>query len=297
MYRAVEQHCNENVAILAEVKAFENAFNAFKPVIVSILGTEQLVGSPIAGITLGKGTSKQTLADMTSEIAGSLYAFADVTKDETLKQEANFSQTKLIQTRDDQLAPICQNIHDRCQTNIALLGDYGVTAAKLADLQTAINNYLVDVPKPRTALSIRKTQNANLAELFRQGDAILNEQMDKLVGAFRAAHPDFVATYESTRIIVDPASTATQLKGTVTKASDSSPIFNATITAATPAGVVPAVSKTTKSEADGKYRLKPIAPGTYDITITATGFVPFTDEATELKLGEITTIDADMEED
>jgi ABC-type uncharacterized transport system auxiliary subunit len=62
---------------------------------------------------------------------------------------------------------------------------------------------------------MRNEQN-NLRELFKQTDAILREQMDRLVVTFKATHPDFVKTYESTRIIVDPPKKSVQFKEIVT---------------------------------------------------------------------------------
>lgn len=297
MYRAVEQHCNANPAIVSVVAAFETAFDELVVVITSIGGTEQLVTSPLAGIAADKTNTKQALIELTAEIAGSIYAFAVVANNETLKAEADLNVTKLNKTRDEELAPRCQNIHDRAQANLFPLNGYGVTAAKLTALQTAIDTYAADVPKPRTAVANRKTQNINLVELFRQGDAILKDRMDKLVGNLRAAHPDFVTTYEAARIIIDPPTTSTQLKGTVTKASDNSPIFNATVTAVTPVGIVPVVTRSTTSDTDGKYKIKPIPHGVYDITVTATGFETFTDPTVELKFGESTIIDAVLEGD
>lgn len=95
---------------------------------------------------------------------------------------------------------------------------------------------------------------------------------------------------------MDAATAATQLRGTVRSAADSSLISNATVTAATPAGITPVVSKYTRTDANGKYRIKPLPPGIYDITVVATGFAPFTEQTVELKLGEGTKVNADMEE-
>ena len=45
---------------------------------------------------------------------------------------------------------------------------------------------------------------ANIRNLFKQADAILVEQMDKLVETLSADNPDFVAAYKNAHIIVDP---------------------------------------------------------------------------------------------
>ena len=150
--------------------------------------------------------------------------------------------------------------------------DYCITTEKLATLQAAITAYAAETPKPRVALSLRKTYNANLAASFKQADAILRSQMDKMVNALRAAHPDFVGAYESNRIIIDPATTATQLKGTITAAASGLPIKSATVTA-TNAGAPPTgFTKSIKSSTKGKYHLKPLPNATYTVVVKAPGY-------------------------
>lgn len=280
MYRTVEQHCDANPSIIAAVAAFMTAYNAFKAVIAEIIGTEQLVGTNLSGITAGKGNSKKTLAQTTAEIAGIVYAYASATKNETLKQEVNFSFSTLKRTRDEQLAPRCQLIHDRAVANKAALADYGITDAKTAALQTAIDTYSGETTKPRTAVSNRKTQNANLNAKFRAADAILKDQMDKLIANFAATDPDFVKTYENARIIIDAPTTATQLKGTITNAADHAPIKGATVT-------IVELGKTRTTDTFGKYSFKPVEHGTFIVRVTKDGYETFENDEVEVKLGEI----------
>lgn len=287
MYRAVEKHCDDNSSIISAVLAFQTAFNSFKTKIADIVSTTQLKDLSLAGITADKGNSKQTLAQIAADIAGFIYAYASITDNNALKQEVNFNVSKLIQTRDDQLAPRCQNIHAKGVANLDALKDYGVTTAKLTELQTAIDNYSANTPKPRTALSQRKTLQSNLARLFKEADTILVEQMDKLVGAFRSANPDFVTAYESNRIIVDPATTTTQLKGTVTNNADGTPIRGALVT-------IVELSKTAATDSLGKYLFKPIANGKYTMTVSATGFESFQADNVEVKLGAVNSLNVEL---
>jgi hypothetical protein len=181
--------------------------------------------------------------------------------------------------------------------NLAALADYGITQAALDSLQTAINTYSADTPKTRTAISQRKTTTANLAALFDETDRLLKDRMDKLVQTFKAANPDFVQTYEATRRIVKPPTTATQLKGTITDKTNGSPVKNATVTA-TPNATDPPNGDnnapiSTQSDASGDYSFKPLAHGNYTLTVTATGFNNFEASGVDVKLGEINTLDVE----
>lgn len=68
-------------------------------------------------------------------------------------------------------------------------------------------------------------------------------------------------------------------------------------------GSLPLVTSIAKSDADGKYRITRIRFAlllftfAFGIAVTAPGFTTFTDDSIELKLGEITTINAELKED
>ncbi len=208
MYRATEKHIEDNSEIIASTPAFQTAFNKFKARIAAISSTAQQKSAALTGIAADKKNSKQILCKLAADIAGVIYAYASATNNETLKQEMNLPVTTLLRTRDEALAPRCQNIHDRAQSNARALNEYGIKPDQLTDLQTAIDNYSAETMKPRTAVSNRKTATANLAALFKETDDILKNQMDKLIELYRADHPDFVNTYFETRIIVDPPTRA-----------------------------------------------------------------------------------------
>ncbi|CAN5542538.1 hypothetical protein BH10ACI1_BH10ACI1_26700 [soil metagenome] len=283
MFRTVELHCDNNPAIIGLVVAFQTVFAIFKAKIVEIINATQLVDLSLQGITADKTNRKQNLAQMAADIAGINFAFASANGNLMLKQEMNLKFNKLITTRDDQLAPRCQNIYARATENLEALRDYGIQAPQLAAFQTAINEYQAVTPKPRTAVSQRKAQNANLRRLFKEADAILNDQMDRLVVNFRVSNPDFVAQYFSNRQIIDPATTTTQLRGKVTAKSDGAPIHNAEIT-------VVELSKTVNTNITGNYSIKPIANGKYTIRVIKPDFNDFEIFEFEVKLGDVTTL-------
>lgn len=284
MYRTVEKQCDENPAIVGSVPAFQNAVALFKSKIAEIIAAVRLSDVQLSGVAVDKTARKQNLAAKAADIAGIIFAFASATKNPILKQEVRFNLSKLLKTRDDLLAPRCQNIHDKGHENRAALGDYGIEAEHLAELQTLIDDYSAVTPKTRTAVSQRKVLNANLRQLFKDADEILKEQMDKLVVNFRSSHPDFVAQYESNRIIIDPSRTTTELRGIVTQIPDNSPLKNAVVTI-----VETGTSAVTDSQ--GAYSIKPAPVGRFTIKASAAGFQNLERDETDIKLGEINRLD------
>ncbi len=207
MYRTTEQHVDDNAAIAGN-PAFQTAFNKFKANNTAIQTVAQQKSATLTGVAADKSNAKQTLCKLAANLAGIVFAYAAANNNETLKQEMNLPVTTLIRTRDEALVPRCQMIHAKATANLSALGDFGIKTTQLDNLQTAIDQYSATTPKPRTAISNRKTVNANLAALFKENDSILNNQIDKLIEFHRTAHSDFVNTYFSARIIVDPPTRA-----------------------------------------------------------------------------------------
>jgi hypothetical protein len=265
MYRATEQHCDENTEITKNMPAFVAAFNSLKAIITEITATTQKTSVVLKGIVTDKNASRLSLATKASDIGGMIFAFASAKGNNTLKQEVNFSLSKLLNVGEESFISRCQTIHAKGVENIAMLPDYGITNQTLSDLQSAIDEYVAKSPNARTAKSNRKTMNANLTALFKQADTVLKEQMDKLIVAFRADHPDFVKTYEANRIIIDPASKTTQLKGKVTSKTDGLPIKGAAVK-------VVEANVTVLTDSKGDYSIKPIVIGKYTIRFSAAGF-------------------------
>ncbi len=287
MFRGLEQHFDANPSIVSTIAALVTAVAAFKAIIAAIINAEQLTSVSLAGITVEKSNSKLTLAQLAADIAAIIVAYAVATNNPTLEAEVSYPITKLKRLRDEQLAPVCQIIHARALENKDALVDYGITTAKIAELQTAIADYAAKTPNPRTALGNRKTQSAGRRELFKQGDAILKKQIDNLIKNFRATEPEFHETYFNLREIPDAPTTNTQLKGTITDSADNQPIKSATVT-------IVELNKSTTTNSTGKYSFKPVEHGKYTVTVTKEGYQPFENDEIEVKLGDIKHLDVSL---
>lgn len=287
MYEAVKAACQNNAATVTTINAFKTALDEFKDKITTIKEVAQQKDMATTGASADKKARKQNLSRIASAVAGAIYAYAAATDNNTLKQEVKFTNSDLLRTKDAMLAPRCQNIHDLGTANLAALADYGINAARLTELQNAIDAYAESAPKPRAAINTRAAKTATLPQLFAEADAILAERMDTFIGLFAAANPDFVTTYQSARKILDPPTTATQLKGTVTNQSDGAPVADATIT-------IIETTQTANTDSDGNYLIKPVAIGTYTITATKTGFNNFQKTGVEVKLGQVNSLDVEL---
>lgn len=280
MFRATQKHCNDNPAIVASVPAFDNATKALNTKIAAIIATAQQEDLITKGITVDKAEAKKILCQLTIDTAAPISAYAAANGNNKLMKEVDFTYTELFRTKDDQLAPRCKNIHDAANTNLAALTAYGITTTTISTLLTSINNYQSKVPDPRNAAAQKATVRANLKNLIKEAENVLKLQMDKTIVGFKATHPDFVTTYKTNRIILDPSKTTTTLKGVITNSADNTFITSATILL-DPSGVT---SNTNKL---GEYEIKPIAAATYTIVVSAPKYKQIKENDIIVKQGQI----------
>ena len=90
------------------------------------------------------------------------------------------------------------------------------------------SNYNTFVAAPAARIAAKKTATSNLSAIIVDGNSEL-ETLDKLVGNFQTANPDFVSTFKNSRNIVDSGATQTKVKGKVTDAVSGLPLAGAEI--------------------------------------------------------------------
>lgn len=200
--RAVEAHIDENISVFRNTSAVLANYNQIKANNAAILDATETKGASLTTSSRKKDL-RQRLSDKTLKLAGVVETFADDTKDFQLRDDMKVTPSQFLRMRDDELAPFCRFIHDRAFVHAAELANYNVEAADFTELQTLINEYAAESPKPRTAISQRKTTNANIAALFSDNKKRL-KNLDKQIETFREGNPDFVETYFNARVIVDP---------------------------------------------------------------------------------------------
>lgn len=216
MFLAVQQVCNLFNTVWAGVAAFATAFASFEAGIGNINSTRLKQEKDLKGIAEDKKVKEDDMINKTLGLIGPLVAYANVTLNEPLRQEIDFSERELILSRDTILENKCQIVQDRANTHSAdLIASYGVTALQITEQNTSITEFHPTIAGPRSAIALRKTQTAELELLINSTNAILTEQLDKLVVVFQSTKPQFVTDYNNSRIIVDLGGGKNTWSGTV----------------------------------------------------------------------------------
>jgi carboxypeptidase family protein len=287
MYDAVIAYCNNNAIVTATVAAFQTALTDFSAKVADIRDTVQMAEDVIIGVAMDKTQAQKDLAAQASTIAAAVFAFAASSNNNALKEKVNYTSSDFLRLKDGLLGPVCLNIHDAAQANLASLASYNITAAMLTAFSADISDYMDAVPSPRNAVTQRAANFQALEALFKEADSVLKTQMDKTALLFVSANPEFYTNYRNNRIILDAGSTPSQIKGKVLQAANSKPLEGASVQVVGEgvAGI---------SNNAGIFTLKPLQPGTYSIKVSKQGFADETINNIVVKLGRSVTAIAEM---
>jgi hypothetical protein len=188
------------------VPAFVEVVNKFEKLTSEIDAQRQIQEGRTTGITENKQKEEDEMIQATIETGAAVYAYADIIGDSELKSKVNYSPSDLKTARDTDLRVICQSVHNVAKDRISELGDYGTTPEDLDKLQKEIDDFSEMLSKSMKAINTRSTATAKIAELMKETDELLKNQLDKLVTTLQSREPEFYTNYMKARRIIDMGS-------------------------------------------------------------------------------------------
>lgn len=203
MIYAVLEVCGVHTAKWSPLTAYKTAHDELVANKTSLENALQVQKQILTGVASDKGLKREAMVQKATEVANGLYAYAVDKGNEVLRMKVSMEKSTFMRQRDAVIAQMCQNVCDLGTAEVANLGPYGLVAADMTDLQTAIDTYVAVVSSPRTAVTVRKGATAEIDLLIRNSMKILNGRMDKLMPEFKTSAPDFYQAYFDARIIVD----------------------------------------------------------------------------------------------
>jgi hypothetical protein len=202
MYLAVQAALGTHEDVWETLPAFAAAKSEFDEQIGSIQSLVQVQLSKKGG-TIDKAYALNTLADAGFEVAAAVRAFASVAADLDLAAKMDYTRSKIVRGRDNQVLARCQNIHAEATATVASLADYGITAAKLTALKKKTDAFAGLQPKPRQEAATGSAATKALPELFALTDRLISERLDGLAFQFKDSEPAFYNEYLVARVVVD----------------------------------------------------------------------------------------------
>ncbi|PIB35794.1 hypothetical protein BFP72_10505 [Reichenbachiella sp. 5M10] len=165
---------------------------------------EQLkrVGESTKGYTEDKNVLKEQISNKVAVLSGALSAYAMVSDDHDLHQNAYLTKSDVLKLRDTELPERLSHLADLLTEHLTALVDYGVTEAQVTDLTSSVDDYRETVGLPRLKMTATNLAKRSINELMDDISGLFTEKMDKVMLQFQWSNPSFYAGYKSARTIV-----------------------------------------------------------------------------------------------
>lgn len=298
MYLAVKDFLATNAAIVTPLPKYSEFFADFLSAITQIQTySEQQMFNKL-GYKRTKTQLKSTLVMLAADTSRKLQAYARFNNNLLLLSETKFTESDLKSAADNVLRDNAQGIYNRAQTHLTALADYGITAASQTALLSAINAYMEAIPKPRIATIDTKQSTLQLANAFKAAKEAL-DNIDAVIEIVRLTQLNFYIGYKSIRKLIENGNGSLAVKGLVTDATSGIPLKNVSLlfeldgngTKGKAAKGAEAIVKKTAEK--GRFNIKTLAAGMYNVTIKKVGYVDQV-ETIAVSEGELTELTIEL---
>jgi hypothetical protein len=299
MEMALRDFLLKNKTITAMLPGFDGLFTTYSSNLLKIQVIRGQQEIDKSGIKDNKGNLRMDLVSKAYDVARKTEVYALMNNNAILAKEIHYSETNLTKTSDSKLKAKAQLIYDRAFANAAVLVPYGISAAALTALKTAIDVFNTAIPSTRIGITEKKAATDQLAVYFKQNDDIL-EKFDLLVELVRKEQPAFYNSYKDNRKIVHSGTNTLAYTAYINDAINDEGIKGVKATfegqdipsrAASSKPMKPLVKYTAEK---GIFKIRNMAEGTYTVTLEKPGYKTVTITTTAVS-GEMTILNIKLE--
>lgn len=283
MFLAVISLTEKFKQITKMILDFDAAFSSFSGYVgqIQVVSEQQRIDK--TGMASDKKRLKTTLISQIIKFSNKLTYLAKSIKSDTLLKEVKFNESQLSTVSGVALRDIAQLIYDRTEANLSTLEKSGVTAETQKQFAGLIAAYTQAITIPRVGIVERSHYTEKLGMLYAQADDAL-KMLDMVVESARDEQPDFHSGYKKARKIVDDNSGRIALRAVAIDTASKEPIKGVFFRFRPKELKAGSLQEITKKTADrGRFNVKTIMPGSYQILISKPGY---REKDTELTINE-----------
>ena len=272
MFKTVDIATENHATVIDAILPLKSARTELKQIIVNLGNAVQKQSTNISGYTEEKKQRRQKMTDQTFVVGQLVSAFAIAKNMIALDGDVNYSITTLNRMSDDEVGEICNKVYLKAKEHLADLADYGITTAVLNELKELIDNYNSKTQLNKVTLEQKSEQTKIIAQLIKDGKALLTNSFDKLMLILLNTNPEAYNAYVAARnsmpkrhakksngeVIEEEAGILT---GLVSDKADGMPIAGATVK-------LTGTDYKTETDSDGEYLFDSLPAGTYTVEIS-----------------------------
>jgi len=274
MLLTVEFHFDDNAPIWTSNIPISDVKTALSNIIDQITAAATQQGKNSTGTTKNKALLRTDLEEKGLFLSEALSAYAAANHGQDIMyDEVHIPKSTFPRFREDELLVKIENLNASALLVLENLEPYGVTQQTLTDMMAAREAFFQITRRPVEIASSHKTATDIIPTLLNQAEALLDNQMDNLVGVLKATQPEFVSTYFNDRKIHHIGVRTLSLEILTLDASTNSPLAEAHIE------IVGKGIKRISSD-KGQNRVQNLLEGYYTLSVSHPDFVsqtiPFT---------------------
>lgn len=197
-----QETTNANNSSWSGLTAFGNKYSVFNSKVSELNSLKEIQEKNLTGFAKDKSNKKDLMIDKTFKVIAGVKAYALDKNNPVILNEVSYTKSDLVTARDEEVAGKCQIVHDRANTVISELPDYGITAADLSELQSFIGNYSASSQLPAAKVDERAAVTKRMADVIDELKGVL-DILDNLVLTLKDSKPDFVEKFKNSRDVAE----------------------------------------------------------------------------------------------
>ncbi len=211
MYKTTATYMESHNTVWNVMAPMTAAMQSFTDKTAAIDAAAQQQETP-SGAADSKAAARDALEDVTFLACEALGVIGHTSNDHDLVALTSLSPSELDELSAEELVNRATTVLGEANARKTELAALRVTQANLDEFTQALERFRSAKEQPRTATAERMAQTESLANLIRDANNILRNQIDRLVNLFRRSNPDFVSGYQAARVIVDRVATHSSKK-------------------------------------------------------------------------------------
>ncbi len=235
----------------------------------------------IKGVTTTKNDAFMAMVLLIVSKAQKAYVWAIDTANDNLAEIFDIQKSDFTGIAEASAFAKIKNVRDALNTNIASMASVQLTAADVTAVNTAITAYQNTIGTTGAAQSHKTEGTQGIETLIHPIDKSLSIIDNLMISSYSAGHPDMIKEYLLNRNIDKLPTHHSGVSAHITDATTGNDLE----------GVTLAVNgKTTTSDIDGNAEIIKIKHGTYNATISFTGYTSQTMKIT-IERGKVTELE------
>lgn len=195
-YLAIEIVLKKYEEHISTLPAAVSTVAKFSELLEEINKMRQIQDGHTTGTAKQKQKEEAEMIEATVRVAAALFVYAIEKQDFSLQEKVRVAPAYLKKLGDHALLNQCTLIYNIAEgIDGADIAPYGVLAETVVGLKKEIDDFATLVAKPRSEIITRSRATTRLAELFKECNELLRNQLDKLMLVMQLNNPVFYNEY------------------------------------------------------------------------------------------------------